>query len=237
MVAELPPQARAERALELSVNRYAGAPEYVMDQAQYWRGKIRGDDRLDALLTTAVNSPRIEVRMAGFEVFLAQYDLDKSADEVERLLDRFVADPAGAGPWALWSLGVMAARGVERERIMEELLIASHDPAMTVRRWAVDALARLGGVEVVEPLLQVAVSDSSTVVRERAFCGLAQSATLHLAERYEALPGLLAIVSNPQADAQTLEWGYQAMREITNLYRVPEDPDQWKLALAEADLL
>jgi len=237
MVKQLPPQARAERALELSINRYVGAPQYVIDNAQSWRGQIAPSPRLDALITTAINAPLIEIRMAGFEIHLVQYDLEKSPEEVDRLIDRLYADPEGAGPWALWSMALIGARGVDRERVFDELLVATRQQDAPVRRWAVESLAKLGGVEVIEPLLAIAVEDSSAVVRERAFCGLAESGTLHVAERYAALPGLLAIAEDPQSSTQTLDWTYQALREISDTHDMPNDPVVWRGLLADLEML
>ena len=237
MVEELPPQARAERALELSINRFAGASEYVIQHAQSWRGQIEINPRLTTLITTAINAPLIEIRMAGFEMHLAEYNLEKSPQEVDRLIDRLVADPQDAGPWALWSMALIGARGVDRERVFDELLLAIDHPEIHVRRWAVESLAKFGGMEVIEPLLAIAVEDSSAIVRERAFCGLAQSGTLHVAERYGAIPGLLAIAEHPQSQPQTLEWTYQALREISNVHEVSDDPAAWRNLLADLKLL
>ncbi len=236
MVEGLSPQAGAQRALELAINRYSGAPEYVMQNATSWRGHIEPTAELDALITTAINSPLIEVRMAGFEVHLAQYNLEKSSKQVDHLIDRLQADPIYSGPWALWSMAVIGARGVDRERIFDELLLASHHSETGVRRWAVDSLAKFGGVEVIDPLLAIAFDDQSPAVRERAFCGLAQSGTLHAAERYAALPGLLAIAQNPQSSDQTLDWTYRAMREISGVYELPDEPLAWESLLIDLDL-
>ena len=237
MVEALPPQERAERALELAINRYTGAAEYVMQNAQSWRKHVKPNERLTTLLNTAINAPLIEVRMAGFEVHLAQYDLDKSTAEVDRLSQRFVADPKGAGPWALWNMAVLGARGIDRERVFAELLSATQHEDEYVRHWAVDSLAKFGGVEIIDPLLELAVQDNSALVRENAFCGLAESGTLHIAERYEAVPGLLKIAENDQSDRQTLEWTYQALREITSIYDLPNDPARWREQLGRVGLL
>lgn len=237
MVEEFPPQQRVEKALELAVNRYAGAPEYVTDMAAGWAGQFERSQRLHGLIDTAINSPLMEVRVAGFEVYLAQFEIDKSAAEVDRLLARLRKDPQDSGPWALWSLGILGARGIERERVYSELLIASSDGSELIRRWAVDALARFGGVEVVDPLLNIGLNDSSEVVRERAFCGVAMSGTLLLAERYVAVPRLLAIVEDRSQNRQTLLWAYQALREISSQYDLPEEPSVWRERLAKLGLL
>lgn len=237
LVENLSPQAKAERALELTLNRYTGAAEFVIDHAQSWRGQIKPGPRLDALITAAINAPLIEIRMAGFEVHLAQYDLEKSPEEIDYLIDRLHADPEGAGPWALWSMALIGARGVDRERVFDELLVATRQQPASVRRWAVESLAKLGGVEVIEPLLAIAVEDAAASVRERAFCGLAQSGTLHVAERYAAIPGLLAIAEDPQSSAQTLNWTYQALREISGAHDLPNEPNAWRSFLTGLELL
>ena len=87
------------------------------------------------------------------------------------------------------------------------------------------------------PYLIKLLDDPSPVVRERAFCGLAQSGTLHVAERYEALPGLLAIARDPESSAQTLDWTYQALREISNFHELPNEPVVWEERLLEAEML
>lgn len=237
MIAALPPQQRAERALELAINRTDGAAEFVVRSAQGWRRQIAPSDTLTVLISTAMNAPRLETRMAAYEIHLAAYDLDKTSEQVDRLLARLRDDPREAGPWVLWTIGVLGARGVDRERVFDELRIATHIGDDRLRGWAVDALAKFGGEEIIAPLLEIAAHDQSDAVRERAYCGLAQSATLHIAERYGAIAGLLAIAEDPRTDAQGRSWSYQALREISGLYDVAEDPVAWRGALDAAKLL
>ena len=237
MVEALPAQQRTERALEMAIDNYQGAADYVVEHAQGWRGQFKASETLDVLLRTAANSRRIEVRMAAFELSLAEYDLEKTSAEVTRLLARRTRDPKAAGPWALWNISMIGARGVERERIYGILVDATHDNDEKQRLWAVDALARFGGEEVVEPLLNIGSHDTSVAIQERAFCGLAQSGTLQLAERYRAVPGLLAIAEDHSASAQQHAWAFQALREITETYDVPEDTSAWRIALDHAGLL
>jgi len=237
MVEGLPPQDRVERALELAINRREGASDYVIQHAQGWRGAFKPSERLHTLVNMGGDSPLIEVRMAAFEVHLAEYGLEKSAAEVQRLLQQMQRDPQRWSAWALWNLGLLGARGIERERIFPELLSAVHAGDESLRRWAVDALAKFGGVESIAPLLDVAAHEKSAIVRERAFCALAQSGTLHVAERYEAVPGLFAIASDAQADRQSVAWAFQALREITDIHDLGSDVAQWQVRLAQAKLL
>lgn len=237
MVEDLPPQQRAERALELAINRSVGAAEYVTAQAPGWIGSITSTPHLEALVQTAANAPRIETRMAGFEVFLASFGLEKTPQQADRLFARWERNPAQNGPWMMWSLSMIGARGIDRERIYARLLDATRVQDIALRKAAVDALARLGGAEVVDPLLSIAASDPSPIVRERAFCGLASSGTLLIAERYQAVPGLLSIAESAQSDQQTREYSYQALKEITSLYELPPDPQIWREKLTAVGLL
>jgi HEAT repeat protein len=237
MVEALPPQEKVEHALELAINRREGASEYVIQNAQGWRGTFKATSKLKTLINTAGDSPLIEVRMASFEVYLAEYGLEKSSAEVDRLLQQMAQDPQKSSAWVLWNIGVLGARGVDRERVFRELLSALHTGDEPLRHWAVDALAKFGGVESIAPLLDVATREPSAAVRERAFCALAQSGTFHVAERYEAVPGLYAIASDKQADRQSVTWAFQALREITDIYDLHDDAAQWELRLKEAGLL
>ncbi len=237
MVEALPPQKRAEEALNLAINRYKGAADYVMRNAQGWRGRIDSSDRLAAIIATAMNSPRLEVRMAGFEVQLAQDGVAKTPQEVGHLIQRLHEDPRGVGAWMLWHLGAIGARGVERERIFAVLVATARTDDPELRRWAVESLGIFGGAEAVDPLLSVAANDHVQSIRERAFCNLAQSGTLQLAERYDAVPGLLAIAQDPRSDRQDVDWSYQALREITGIRDLSQDPRAWRARLQDLGLL
>jgi hypothetical protein len=237
MVERMRPQYRAEAVLQMAINGYDGATDYAIANAQSWRDEVEPTATLQAMLDTAMSSPRIEVRMAALEVALAQSDLGKTPAQVDGLITKLRDNPGEYDAWALWSLGAIGARGVERERIFIELLAATHDADPGRRADTVNALAVFGGAEIIEPLLAVAAGDADPGVQERAFCGLAQSATLHIAEREAALPGLLAIAGDRHATAQSHAWSYQAMREITGMTEITDDPVAWQAALGDAGLL
>jgi hypothetical protein len=224
MLEALPPQERAEQSLRLAIDRSIGAAGYVMRNAQAWRGRIESDNRLDAMIATAMNSPQLEVRMAGFEVQLAEDGVAKTSQEVEHLIQRLHEDPRGVGPWMLWHLGAIGARGVDRERILAVLVANSRSESDELRRWTVESLNLLGGAEAIVPLVSIATNERSSSIRERAFCGLAQSGTFQRVERYRAVPGLFAIATDPRSDRQNIEWSYQALREITGIRDLPQQP-------------
>ncbi len=237
MVESLPAQEKVEQALELAINRRVGAAEYVMKNAQAWRGQFTSTPKLRTLINTSADAPLMEVRMAGFEIYLAQYNMEKSVAEVDRMLAQLAADPKGSGAWALWNLGVLGARGVDRERIYNELLSTLNGSDAILRGASLEALAKFGGVESIAPLIAVATREPDATLRERAFCALAQSGTLLVAERYQAVPALLAIAEVGHADKQSVAWAYQALREITDSYGIPNDSVKWRNHLEEAGLL
>lgn len=237
MVDSLPVQKRAEQALEMTINRFNGASDYILDQAQSWRGEIKTSPRLETLTTTALNAPLIEIRMAGFELYLAQYDLEKTTEQVDYLLKQLERNPEKNAAGALWAMAAIAVRGIDRERVYDEIITASEHENEKIRRGAVEALARFGGQEIIKPLLYIARNDSSSYIQERAFCGLAQTGTLHVVERYDALPGLLQTLRDPYATQEQYGWVYQALKEISTFYDVPENPDAWEQRLLEVRML
>lgn len=237
MVESLPAQAQAERSLQMAINQYQGASEYVIDQAGDWLGEIERSDSLVTLVATASQSPRIETRMAGYEVALAMVAVEKTPEQVDQLLEGLDSDRDAAVRFAQWHLGALAARGVERERIFQALLEHSYTGDTQRRLYAIQALGIMGGAEVVEPLLDIATHASHPSLRDRAFCGLAQSATLQLTERYLAVPGLFAIVDDPNESANMQRLAYQALREITGLHMLAEEPSLWRRNLEKSGLL
>ena len=73
MLAQMPVRQRVDKALGMVINRIAGASNYVIEHAHEWRGQFDYDDKLRVLLMPALQSPRLEVRMAAFEIYLASF--------------------------------------------------------------------------------------------------------------------------------------------------------------------
>jgi HEAT repeat protein len=88
-------------------------------------------------------------------------------------------------------------------------------------------MAYLGTDEVIPVLLQIFHDDSSSTIRERAACGLAQSGMLSEQQRRSAVPQLLDFADDTSLDAQTHTWVYQALRDITG-QSLPNDPGSWR---------
>ncbi len=238
MVATRPLPERAHFALQLAINQVDGAADYVIANAASWQSGLDArDETLRRLVGVAVDSPRLETRMAAYELSLAAAQLPKDAASVDQLEKRLRNDASNSAAFALWHLGALGSRGIERERIYADLEAASRAGDENTRLWAVNGLAVFGGEATVPVLLEHAAHDPSANVAERAFCALAASGTLHIAERYAAIPGLVDIAAASAPTDPRHGWSFQALREISGMYDVADDVGAWRQRLDEAGLL
>lgn len=236
MVESMPTQQKAEAVLGHVVNQLHGAAEYLLEHAESWRGELERTPRWDALWLVARNSPRIEARLAALELHLAEAGIEKNSAWVDSLIEQVEANPERPD-WGYFNLGALGARGVERERVLAVLQHGLTHEHSGHRRQAVEGLALLGGVEVIAPLLVSAEHDPDAVVRERAFCALASSGLLHLPERYLAVPSLIEIAERSDLPRNTRGWTFQALREISGAYDVPNEAAAWRVRMQQIGLL
>jgi len=224
---QMPPQSQAELLLERSLNHYRGANEQIAERVGSWRGKIKMEQRLDSLFMTALNSDDLRVRAAAIEIDIAGRDLEKSAATVDRLEPDARNGEQGPRANALWDIALLGNRAVEPQRAAQILLSSIHDDNINVRYWAVEGLAYLGTDETITPLLQIFHDDPSSMIRERAACGLAQSGMLSEKQRRKAVPTLLDYAEDASLDPETHKWVFQALRDITGA-NLPHDPAAWR---------
>lgn len=224
---QMAPQSQATLLLERSINHYSGANEQIAARIDNWRGKIQLDQQLHSLFTTAINSDDLRVRAAGIEIDLAARDFEKNSATIDRLEPDARSGEQGPRANALWDIGLLGNRGVLPERAAEILLASVHDDNVNVRYWAVEGLAYLGSNESINGLLDVLHDDPSPMIRERAACGLAQSGMLSQQQRRSAIPKLLDYAEDAALDAQTRNWIFQALRDITGK-NLPHDPAAWR---------
>ncbi|MCA1651891.1 MAG: HEAT repeat domain-containing protein, partial [Acidobacteria bacterium] len=220
-------QHQAELLLERSINHYRGANQQIAARVARWRGKIKLDDRLNNLFTTALNSGDLRVRAAAIEVNLAARDREKSSATVDRLEPDARTGEQGPRANALWDIGLLGNRRIEPERAAQILLASIHDANVNIRYWAVEGLAYLGTDETIAPLLDIFHDDPSPMIRERAACGLAQSRMLSERQRRTAVPRLLNFADDRSLDAETRKWVYQALRDITG-QTLPHESAAWR---------
>jgi hypothetical protein len=231
------PQKQAELLLARAVSRNDndGATELIQQHVESWRGRISWNPQLSDLTTVALNSSDQNVRTSAIEVQLAAYGLSKNDSTVDGLVRQADSSDHAKKIWALWTLGLLANRGVETDRVVQVLtahLNASQEDSGNAnnedaRRWAVEGLALVGTTSTIEPLLAAMHDDPSALVRERAACSLAESGLLSHEQRMIAVPKLIVYSDDPALDAQTHAWAFQALGDITK-QRLPNDSAAWR---------
>jgi len=221
-----PPQVEMEFLLSSAINHDKGATAWIEKSVDDWRGKLKPTQRWEDLQETALYSNDLRVRAAAIEINLAVRDLPKTEETVDRLI-RSAEDRPGNRPFAAWELGMLANRGVERDRIYGLLVKYAHDPEEQTRFWAVEGLAHLGTDDTIKEFIDVLRSDVSMNVRERAGCSLAKSGMLTREQRMKAVPGLIDLSDDGALNDVTRSWVFQALREISN-EPLPNDSKIWR---------
>jgi hypothetical protein len=230
------PQRQAEILLERAVTRTDGATNQIEARVDSWRGKLKWDAHLGELTTVALNSSDSNVRDSAVEVQLAAYGLSKNESTVERLLQQANSADHAKKIWAFWSLGLLANRGIQTDRVVgvltANLMAVPRESGGSAndedsRRWAVEGLALIGTTQTIAPLLDALHNDSSALVRERAACSLAESGMFTHQQRLLAVPQLIRYSDDPTLDTQTRGWVFQALGDITK-QRLPNDSAAWR---------
>ena len=221
------PQKQAEALLELAVGRSDGAVDQIASRVDRWQGKVKWDSQIATLTTAALNSNDMRVRESGVEVELAAYGLAKNSASLAYVMKSAESPNHAQKIWGLWALGLMGNRGVETDRVVQVLTTHLKDSDEDSRRWAVEGLALVGSAQIVEPLLKSMHDDSSATVRQRAACSLAESGMFTHEQRLSAVPQLLNYSDDPALDAQTHNWAFQALHDITG-QRLPNDSNAWR---------
>jgi len=220
-------QAEAEDLLSKAVGHDQAAGATITAEADNWRGRIQLTPRLNSLVTTALNSDDRHVREIGIEVDLAAVDSSKTTGTADSLMQQAATAAISRRIWALWTLGLLANRGVETERVTQFLIDQLKSPKPEIRQWTVEGLSYVGTDQTIPPLLKTLHDDSSPTVRERAACALAQSGMLTPEQRQTAVPELLQYADDGSLDAPTHAWVYHALRDITG-QTLPDDAAAWK---------
>lgn len=238
------PQRQAEILLEQAVAHADHAPALtaakIESRVGSWQGKIQWDAQLADLTTAALNTNVRDVQNSAIEVQIAAYGLAKNESTVDTLVGQASSSNLARKAWALWSLGLLANRGIGTDRAVAVLAAyAKNSPSASspnatenadsehVRRWAVEGLALAGTTATIAPLLDAMHNDPSATVRERAACNLAQSGMLSHEQRMIAVPQLIDYSGDAALDGQTRSWAFQALSDITG-QRLPNDSAAWR---------
>ncbi len=235
------PQKQAEILLERAVTRSNGddrdeaqVEAQIVSRVDAWRGQLKWDAQLGQLTTAALNSNDRSLQDSAIEVQLAAYGLTKSEPTVDALVRQANSSDHSKKIWALWTLGLLANRGIQTDHVIQVLTAhlkdSDHGPykaSEDARRWAVEGLALVGTTPTIAPLLDAMHNDPSPMVRERAACSLAESGMLSHDQRLMAVPQLISYSEDPALDAQTRGWAFQALGDITQ-QRLPNDSAAWR---------
>jgi HEAT repeat protein len=227
MVDHLPAQQQAERLLQYAISHHRGATDEIKARVKQWRGQIKQTDSLVTLMDVAMNGEDLRVRAACFEIDLAVANLPKNTETAETLLQLAESDPQRT-EFSIWYLGRLANRGVETDRIHSQLRVWTHSENEPVRLRAVSAIADIGTDDTVPDLVEAFHHDPAFRVRiDAAGCGLAHCGMLTRAQRMQSVPGLIEMVEDKKLDAETVKYGYRALREITD-QELGDDPTLWR---------
>jgi hypothetical protein len=227
MVAAMAPQAQAERLLQYAISHHLGATDEIKARVNGWRGAIKNTPSLETLLDVARNGDDLRVRAAAIEIELAEMSIAKTSAQVDGLLRPIAANPKDARQ-EIYILGLLANRGVETERIHNELRVLTRSEEYLLRYQAYAAIANIGTDETVGDLVEGFHHDPSSAVRiNGGGCGLAHCGMLTRAQRMLAIPGLIEMVEDKALDKLDVTYGYRALREITD-ESLPDNAQQWR---------
>jgi hypothetical protein len=213
--------------LQYAISHHVGATDEIKLRVKGWLGKITRTTSLDTLVEVAINGDDLRVRAAAWEVELAALNVAKTTAQVDELLRQIQPNPREAAQ-QIWTLGLLANRGVETERIHNELRVLMRSSDDAVRLRVVEAIAFIGTDDTVQDLVNAFHHDASFGVRiQGGGCGLAHCGMLTRAQRMLAVPGLIEMVEDKQLDSESRAYGYRALREITD-ETLPDDSRRWR---------
>lgn len=220
-------QREAEQLLQRAVGNDAAATAQIEARSAAWRGRIQLTPQLKNLVGAGMDARDLRTRAASIRLELAALNVAEDDASVDQLATQAESNDHATRIWALWTLGLLANRGVETERVTGILTAHLSDKDAESRHWAVEGLAYGGGDDTVPLLLKALHDDPSPMVRERAACGLAESGMFTPEQRRTAIPTLLTYADDPSLDAATHAWIFHALRDITG-QTLPDNASQWK---------
>jgi hypothetical protein len=225
-VLALPVQDQAEELLERAIGHDKRALELLEEHAHAWNASLQHTDRLAQLLQRSQYSNDLRVRLANVDVSLALEGWEKTAEAAEILIDRARNDPQDRAG-ALFYLGMIAARGVDYDRIHSVLLdYARNNKDAGARQWALEGMRFLGKDEILDELFTSFTEDPSMNVRNRAGCNISDCGIFTRKQRLRMAPKLIDLAARSDTSAQMRTWCFMALQEITD-ENLPADASAW----------
>jgi len=225
-VRALPAQAQAEELLERAIGHDPRALELFDQQIASWNGHLRMSDRMKQLEQRSRFSKDLRVRYANVDLNLALEGWQKNQQAADLLIQKAQADRHYRST-AVYYLGMLAARGVDYDRIHEVLLnYARYDQDAIVRQWAVEGMRFLGKDEVLDELFTSFTEDPAVSVRDRAGCNISDCGIFTRQQRMKIVPKLIDLAMNPRTTGQMKGWTFLALQAITD-EPLPADALAW----------
>jgi len=160
------------------------------------------------------------------DMSLALQGFHENHQAADSLMNRASTDPQYRS-WAVFYLGMLAARGVDYDRIHQTLLnYARNDKDPNVRQWAVEGLRFLAKDDVLDELFISFTEDPSMKVRDRAGCNIADCGIFTRKQRMRMVPKLIDLAADAKTSEQMRSWSFLALQEITDA-SVPADALAW----------
>src|SRR5215471_20320720 len=181
---------------------------------------------MSQLLQRAQFSKDLRVRLAHVDMSLALQGFHENQQAADSLMNRASTDPQYRS-WAVFYLGMLAARGVDYDRIHQALLnYARNDKDPSVRQWAVEGLRFLAKDEVLDELYTSFTEDPSMKVRDRAGCNISDCGIFTRKQRMRMVPKLIELAAEQNLSPQMRTWCFMALHEITD-ENLPPRADAW----------
>ncbi len=226
-ISALPLQDQGEELLERSIGHDQRALEILNSHYADYKSQLKDTPRMKQLLNRAQYSTDLRVRQAYSDMMLAMDGWNEDAEAVNILVDRAKNDPSSRA-YDMWFLGMLGGRGVETEQVQTALYdYARNDTNANVRQAAAEGLRFLGTDEALDDLFQIFTTDASFSVRDRAGCNISDCGDFMRKQRMRIFPKLLDLAEAPETNAQTRNWSFLAMQEITDV-RLANDAKVWR---------
>jgi hypothetical protein len=225
-IRQLPAQAQAEELLDRAIQHDSRALDLFEQSIGIWLGDIKLTPRMKQLEQRSQFSTDLRVRQANADLNLAMDGWKKDDHSAELMIERAESDPQSRAN-SIYFMGMLAGRGVAYDRIYPVLVnYAKNDPDAVVRQWGVEGLRFLGTDEALDQLFDSFAMDRSATVRERAGCNIADCGIFTRTQRMRMVPRLLSLLRDSRTSAQTRNWSFLALTEITD-QNLPPDVSAW----------
>jgi len=227
----LPAQSQAEELLERAIQHDLRALDIFEQNIGSWSNLTR-TAQMNQLDERSRYSTDLRVRYANADLNLALNGLPKIEATADQLIALAHADPAHRA-YSVYSMGMLAGRGVAYDRIYPVLLdYAKNDADLQVRQWAVEGMRFLGTDEALDQLFNSFTHDPSNAVRDRAGCNVSDCGTFKRQQRMRMVPKLIDLAADPGTTPQMRNWTFLALHEITD-ETLPADASAWQAWYAE----